>query len=93
MRPYALAPDLLPQPLVAGDLERAIQRQLVVAAVVGRADGGRVGELVRLDEIPPPDFDRVEAEGPAYLFDCALSDEARLRPARAAVGPVGEVLV
>src|SRR5438067_12724881 len=91
--------DLLAQLVVADDLEGAIQRLFVVAAVVDRAVGRGVGELVRADEVAATDLDRIQPEGARHLLSDPLGQEGRLRAAGAAIGAVrrrggvdGEVL-
>jgi hypothetical protein len=91
----ALLPRLLllgAELLVADDLERLGERLLVVAAVEHQAGRRRVGELLLLDEVLPPDLDRVHAELGRDLVHHPLGDERGLGAARAAVG-VGRHLV
>ena len=76
--------------LVADDLERAVERLLVVARVVLETAQdvvrGRVGEGVPRHEVHAPDLDRVEPELAGDEVDPALDEVGRLGPAGAAVG-------
>src|SRR5262249_41440568 len=79
---------LATESLVVDELERAVERALVLAAVVGEAgeDAGVVREGVRLDEVLPPHVDRVEPELAGHEVDRPLDRVRRLRPPGAAVG-------
>ena len=51
---------LLPQPLIVDQLQRPVERLLVLASVVLLAGERGVRELVRGDEVDPPHLGRVE---------------------------------
>ena len=70
---------LLAQLLVADALERLVERRLVVAGVVLEAGRGRVRELVRLDEVLPPQLGRVDAELVRRGLDEPLDEVRGLR--------------
>src|SRR5262249_5088512 len=73
---------LAPEALVVDELERPVERALVVAAVVGEAgeDPGVVREGVGLDEVLPAHLDRVEPELAGDEVDCPLDRVRGLRP-------------
>ena len=77
---------LLAQLLVADPLERLVERRLVVAGVVLEPGRRGVRELVRRDEVLPPQLGRVDAELVGGRLDEPLDEERRLGDAeRAAV--------
>ena len=77
---------LLPaERLVVEDLERLVERGLVVARVVREAGGDGVGELVLGDEVLPPHFDRIHADPAGEDVQQPLDQVRGLGPARAAV--------
>src|SRR5207245_3557791 len=67
-------------------LQRAIQDALVVAAVVNRASPVCIRELVRPDEVPLANLDRVQTQRTAHFLDGPLGNERGLRSARSTVG-------
>ena len=80
------------EPVPADALERLAQRRLVVSAVVGERrevlidDVVNVRELVRPQEIAPPDFDPIEPQLPGGEVEQALDDEDAVLASGAAVG-------
>src|SRR6185436_9299298 len=66
------------------EIERRAQRRLVIARVVAQRDRRLVGES--LDEVAPPDLDRVELELARRGFHQPLDHVGGLGPAGAAVG-------
>src|SRR5206468_11581613 len=56
------APLLLAPPRVAALVDRELERLEIAAALEDVAEGRRVGELVRADQVAPPDVHRIEAE-------------------------------
>ena len=93
----ALGPRLflLPAEVVVAELlEREVHRRLVVARVVLEAGRGLVGELLRLDEVLPPELGRVDARSRRPRSDEALDQVRGLGDAeRAAVGDAARRLV
>ena len=84
-RAVGAPPRLLGAQLVeTGSVERQVERALVVAGVVGRARGRRVGERIARDQVAPPHLDRVEADLGREQVDRPLDRLARLGPACAA---------
>ena len=71
---------------ITAKLERAFERAGKVAAVVGVAESGGVGNLVGLDQIAPAQFGGVDAGLIGGGIDQPLHQVARLRPAGAAIG-------
>ena len=65
----------------------------VAAAVVAHADGVAVRHGVRTDQVLAPQLDAIEAELGRRDIDQPLDHERHLRPAGAAIGLVGMVLV
>ena len=70
---------------VARALEEGVERLPVVPAVVARAPRGLVRELVRRDEVRPPDLGRVEADLSGEAMDHPLDEVGALGAARPAV--------
>ena len=89
LRVAALAPRRLlgAQRVVAGLLERDVERLRVLAAVVDRTQPGDRRERERLgrDEVLAPDLDRIDAELVGRDVEGALDEVDRLGPAGAAV--------
>ena len=80
------------QRLPAGVLQRLVERLLVVARVVDGAHLGRVGELVRLDEVPAAQLGRIHPELAGQHVHAALDEVGRLGATGPAIG-VGRRLV
>ena len=57
-----------------------------IAAVVGEAHRGAIGQLRAADQIAPPDLQPVDAEPRRRHVDQPLQHEMRLRPSGAAIG-------
>ncbi len=75
----------LAQPLVVDVLERLVERQLVVAAVVAQAGDHRVAVFERRQKIPVADLGRIDVHRVRQLVEHPFEHEARLRTAGAAV--------
>ncbi len=69
-----------------GEFQRVVEHTLEVAAVIGQAVGGGVGDLRRLDEIAPPQRQPVDLHLVGRAIDQALEEIIRLGTAGAAVG-------
>ena len=67
-----------------GQLQRRLQRRIVVAGVVLQRDRRLIRELA--DEVAPAQLRRVDLQLARGGLDQALDDVGRLRPSRAAVG-------
>src|SRR6266581_6849354 len=80
------APLLLAELVVARRGQRLVQRVGVAAGVVHGAGLGLEGELVRSDEVAPPDLDRVHADLGGEQVDRALDGRRGLGPAGPPVG-------
>jgi hypothetical protein len=75
-----------PQVVVADQLERPVERGLVVAGVEDQARSAAVGELVGLDVVAAADLVGADAHGPGEGLHGPLDGEGGLGPAGAAVG-------
>jgi hypothetical protein len=84
---------LLAELVVAELAQRELERLGVVARVVDETRRRLVGELLRLDEVLPPQLGRVDAELVRRVLDEALDQVRRLGDAeRAAVGDPARAL-
>ena len=85
----ALTPRTLggPQILVARQLDRSLQRQGVIAAVVGHAGERVEGEGVGGDEVAQADLDGIDAGFDGRLIDEPFEQGSGLGPASTAVCP------
>ena len=87
-------PLLGPQSLVIDRHERLLQGRGVVAGVVLPAEGRRIGESVRPDQVPPPDLGGIQIEPAGEHVDHPLDEVRRFGdPERAAVGDPARRLV
>ncbi len=90
----ALLRLLAPQLVVPGDLEGDVERAFVLAGVVDPAGLGGVRELLGLDEVLPPQLDRVHLELVGQAVHDPLDEVDRLGdPERARVGHAAGCLV
>ena len=80
------APLLLAELLIARRGQRLVQRLLVAAGVVHGAGLGLERELVRGDEVAPPDLRRIHADLGGEQVDRALDGRRGLGPAGPPVG-------
>src|SRR3954463_13603762 len=73
--------------IVAGDLQRLVERRLVVAAVIWQhADAGVVGEIRGLYEIAPSHVSRVKPGSVSDEVTHPFDDEGGLRTSRPTIG-------
>ena len=63
--------------VVVDGIEHLLEQRRVVPAVHQGARGLRVGELVRLDEVDPPNLRSIDPEFPSYVVDNAFHEERR----------------
>ena len=78
-----LAPLRKPGPIA--ERQRRIHVALELTGIVGEQKAGRVGHLIRRNQVLPPQFDGVHAETPGGKVDDALDGVGRLRPPGAAI--------
>ena len=81
----ALAPAL-GKALVVGELQRLLEHGGKIAAVIGRAGGGFVGQVARPDLVAPAQFDAVDADLGGGDVDHPFHVIVALRPPGAAIG-------
>ncbi len=67
-------------------VERLIHQALEIAAIIGLARGGGVGEILRPDEIAPTQGDPIDADLGGRKIDQPLHEIHGLGPPRAAIG-------
>ena len=72
--------------MIAGKVERFVERRFVIATVVIQARRRVEREFARLGKIPAADIDRIHFQFSRHDIHCALDDIGRFRPARAAIG-------
>ena len=83
---FALLRLLTPKRRVVDHLQRLVQRNRVVAGVVGQPQQRREGLVLRPNEVLSPDFDRVDPGLPGDQVHDAFDQVGRLRPAGPAIG-------
>ena len=76
--------------MIIGQLQRCIQRRLVIAGVVLESDGRLIGKRLRRNEVAPPDLHWTHSQLPGRLAHQALHDVRRLRPPGAPIGVDGD---
>jgi hypothetical protein len=79
-------PAALLESLIVGEFQRLVEHRAEIAGIVSGADRGFIRHRGALDEVSPPQLDRIDAGDARGLVDHALDGVAAFRPSGAAIG-------